>query len=316
MKTPLRMLSLCAGIGGADLAAEWTGAIQVIGQVELDTFCQAILARHWPQVPRLSDVRKVVGHEFGPLDLVVAGFPCQPFSYAGPRRGSQDERNLWPHIARILRAAQPRWFVGENVPGLLTVEEGRYFGRILADLASLGYRVGWAVYGASALGASHRRERLFILAYAPQKVSYTLADATGLTTRWQGAVGDAAASAWRNVANLATALSQRRGTSRAETTRALIPDGLSAHAWRGRAQSPMGRSADGLSVRLDGPRWPALPGEDPYPWEPSRLMRTEIPQRRKRLMTLGNAIVPLQLAVLFQSIVEIDRCRQTQATGP
>ena len=165
MTNTLRLLSLCSGIGGADLAAEWTGAITVAGQVEIDPFCQHILAKHWPHVPRKGDIREVRGDEFGDIDITVAGFPCQPHSLAGKRKGSSDERNLWPEVKRLLSTIKPRWFVGENVPGLLSVEDGRFYGSILADLDALGYRCAWGVYGAGEVGAPHQRERIFLVAY-------------------------------------------------------------------------------------------------------------------------------------------------------
>lgn len=161
----MRMLSLCSGIGGADLAASWAN-IEVVGQVEIDPFCRQVLAKHWPSVKRMGDIKDVQGNEFGEVDIIVAGFPCQPHSLAGKRQGSQDERNLWPEVKRIISTAQPRWFVGENVSGLLTVESGRFFSGILTDLVTLGYSIGWAVYGACEVGAPHRRERVFIVSHA------------------------------------------------------------------------------------------------------------------------------------------------------
>ena len=167
MKRALRMVSLCAGIGGADLVAEATGAIEIVGQVERDRFCQAVLSLHWPHVLRFADLKEITGDEFGPIDLLVAGLPCQPYSLAGKRRGSQDERNLWPDAYRILCASLPRWYVGENVPGLLTIESGRFFASMLASLVTLGYGVAWAVYGACEIGAPHKRERIFLVAHRP-----------------------------------------------------------------------------------------------------------------------------------------------------
>jgi DNA (cytosine-5)-methyltransferase 1 len=107
----MRLLSLCTGIGGGDLAAEWTGHIQLIGQVENDPYCCAVLQDRWPNVPRKRNIQDVTGDEFGAVDLVLAGFPCQPHSLAGQRQASADERDLWPDVKRIIARAQPRWIV-------------------------------------------------------------------------------------------------------------------------------------------------------------------------------------------------------------
>ncbi len=111
----LRMLSLCSGIGGVDLAAEWTGEIEIVGQVEINTFCQSVLSKHWPSVLRLSDIKDVRGDEFGAIDIVAGGIPCQPFSSAGKRRGVEDDRHLWPYAFAIVQQARPRWVLIENV---------------------------------------------------------------------------------------------------------------------------------------------------------------------------------------------------------
>jgi len=167
----LRMLSLCSGIGGLDIAAEMTGAIEVVGQVEIDPFCRRNLAYHWPHVKQMEDLYAVRGGEFGPIDIVAAGFPCQPSSAAGRRRGRADERNLWPEVARILHATGARWLVAENVVGLLSANVDRggrdhgLFGDIQRDLAQMGYTSGWCVLAAADAGAPHKRERVFLVAH-------------------------------------------------------------------------------------------------------------------------------------------------------
>ncbi len=168
----MRGLSICAGIGGADLAAEMTGKIEIVGQVECEPFCLAVLEHYWPDVKRIERIQDVRGDEWGNIDICIAGIPCQPFSDAGRQRGSADERNLWPDMWRILsdqreRGEPYRWFVLENVKGLLHAEKGEFFKTIINDLATLGYRVGWCVYGACEVGAPHRRERVFVVAHYP-----------------------------------------------------------------------------------------------------------------------------------------------------
>lgn len=162
-------VSLCSGIGGIDLAAELAG-FRTVGVCEFDAKCQRVLRARFPEARVWGDLRELAGadviREVGTPTLVSAGFPCQPFSVAGQRGGDDDPRHLWPHVARILCETQPRWFLGENVRGLLSISDGRVFGAILADLAHMGYRVGWGCCGADeAAGATHRRDRVFIVGY-------------------------------------------------------------------------------------------------------------------------------------------------------
>lgn len=166
MASELTHLSLFSGIGGIDLAAEWAG-FESIAMVERDKYCQKILAKNFPNTKIHDDVTTFNATEYrGKIDLLSGGFPCQPHSLAGQRKASADERDLWDEVVRIIRNTQPRWFLGENVRGLLSSESGKFFGRILNDLESLGYRVGWCLYGAKDIGAVHRRERVFIVAYS------------------------------------------------------------------------------------------------------------------------------------------------------
>ena len=322
----LRMLSLCSGIGGADLAAEWTEAIEVIGQVEIDPFCQQVLAKHWPKVQRMKDIKDVTGDEFGEVDLIVAGFPCQGNSLAGKRQGSKDERNLWPEVRRIISATQPRWVVAENVCGLLTVESGRFFSGILSDLVSLGYRVGWGVYGACEVGAPHRRERIFIMAHSnsnrqwkrsnqPEPFSQCEGTANTGTDGKKRIVAHAGISRWQecNVSALAIKQGHIARCDVEDSTACRFQeqqgpswahDKLDASGER-QSQSRLGGDADGLSARLDRPyRWPAGPEEPQHNWEPPRVVIGKQPDRAKRLKALGNAIVPQQIYPIFKQIVE------------
>lgn len=161
----MNVLSLFAGIGGLDLGLERAG-MTVVGQVEIDPFCQRVLAKHWPEVPRHDDVRTCVDwwrSESRPAVHVVAGgFPCQPVSNAGLKLADADPRWLWPEMAAVIQALAPEWVIGENVPGLRT----RGLDVVLHDLRRLGYAARAGVVSACALGAPHARNRLFILAHA------------------------------------------------------------------------------------------------------------------------------------------------------
>ena len=154
--------SLFSGIGGLEKGLEDAGLGPVLWQCEIDPFCRQVLARHWPDAKRYEDVRTI--DETAPrVDLLCGGFPCQDISNAGARAGIDGERSgLWAEFARCIRVLRPHVVVIENVSGLL----GRGMGRVLGDLAALGYDAEWSTVRAEYVGAPHRRERVFIVAHA------------------------------------------------------------------------------------------------------------------------------------------------------
>lgn len=159
-------LSLFSGAGGGLLGTKLLG-FRCVGYVERDEYCQRVIrARirdgYLDDAPIFSDIRSFSGLPYrGRVDLLTAGFPCQPFSVAGKKRGADDERNMWPETFRVLCEVRPRWALLENVPGLLG--KHGYFGTILADLAEGGFHVEWDCVSAEEVGAPHRRERLWML---------------------------------------------------------------------------------------------------------------------------------------------------------
>lgn len=158
--------SLFSGIGGFDLAAEWMGWTNVF-QVEFDLFCQKVLKKNFPHANIYGDIREFDGRPYaGAIDVISGGFPCQPFSVAGKRKGEADDRHLWPEMLRVIREIAPAWVVGENVAGLISMDGGRVFEQICADLESLGYSPEAFVIPAIGVGAPHRRDRLWIAAHA------------------------------------------------------------------------------------------------------------------------------------------------------
>lgn len=169
----LTHLSLFSGIGGLDLAAEMAGFFTV-GQCEWADYPAKVLEKHWPDVPRWRDIHGLTARDFyrktglkeGQLTCISGGFPCQPHSLAGKRKASDDERDLWPEMRRVIGEIKPRWVVAENVRGLLSSEDGRFFRNVLRDFAIMGYSVGWGVTSAAAVGAIHRRERLAIITHS------------------------------------------------------------------------------------------------------------------------------------------------------
>lgn len=159
-------LSLFSGIGGLDIAAEMAG-FQTVGQCELADYPTKILEKHWPEVPRWRDIRTLTQEAFyertgmRAVDVISGGFPCQPFSVAGKRKGKRDDRYLWPEMLRVIRDLAPRWVVGENVPGILRLAAAD----VIESLEREGYHAVIFDFEAAAVGAPHRRERIAFVAH-------------------------------------------------------------------------------------------------------------------------------------------------------
>jgi len=156
----MKLLDLFSGIGGFSLAASWAG-IETVAFCEKDAFCQQVLKKHWPSVPIVDDIFKLRGDEFGAIDIVSGGFPCQPFSVSGKRKGKDDDRHLWPEMLRVIKTARPTWVLGENVPGIIGLE----LDQVLSDLEGSGYETQALVIPACAVDAPHRRDRVWIMAW-------------------------------------------------------------------------------------------------------------------------------------------------------
>lgn len=157
--------SLESGLGGFDYAAEMLGWTNVF-HCEINGFCQNILKYYWPNAKSYTDIFEFDGTAWrGKVDIISAGFPCQPFSHAGKRKGSEDDRHIWPENMRVFREAKPRFIVAENVPGLLTIENGLVFEQVCADLETEGYETQAFIIPACAKDAVHRRDRVWIVAH-------------------------------------------------------------------------------------------------------------------------------------------------------
>ncbi len=162
----MRHGSLFSGIGGFDLAAEWMGWENVF-HCEWEDFPRKVLKYYWPKAISYGDITKTdfTIHR-GDIDIITGGFPCQPYSAAGNRKGTADERHLWPEMLRAIREVEPSYVVGENVRGLVNWNDGLVFDEIIADLEALGYEVQPFLLPAVAVGAPHRRDRIWFVAYA------------------------------------------------------------------------------------------------------------------------------------------------------
>ena len=160
-----RIGSLFSGYGGLDMGVRAAIGGEVVWHCEYDKVPSAILAHHHPGVINFGDVKKVDWPTVGPIDVLTGGYPCQPFSHAGNRKGTTDERHLWPYVADAVSALRPSLVILENVSGHLSLG----MGDVLGDLAALGYDATWGVVRASDAGACHQRARVFIVAHAQRQ---------------------------------------------------------------------------------------------------------------------------------------------------
>lgn len=152
--------SLFSGIGGIELGLERAG-MKVLWQVENNEWCQKVLTKHWPEVPKYGDVQELSASSLEAVDVIAGGFPCQPVSFAGKREAQADPRWLWPHFARLVDDLRPRYVLVENVPGLRSAGGTD----VVTDLTAMGYDCEWGELSAAGVGAPHLRNRVFIVAY-------------------------------------------------------------------------------------------------------------------------------------------------------
>lgn len=161
---PFRHISLFSGMGGFDVAADWMGW-ENVAHCEWNPFGQRILKYYWPNAHSYSDITKTdFTKYYGTIDIITGGFPCQPYSTAGKRKGKDDERHLWPHMLRVIKEVAPRWVVGENVDGLINWSGGLVFHEVQTDLESAGYQVQPFVLPAAGVNAPHKRNRVWFIA--------------------------------------------------------------------------------------------------------------------------------------------------------
>jgi len=280
-------VSLFTGIGGLDLAAEWAG-FETVFQVECDPYCLKVLEKHWPDVPRVTDIREVTSESVDPpVDVISGGFPCQPFSQAGKRRGQDDDRYLWPQMLRVIRELSPAYVVAENVSGLLSLNDGAEFETVCTDLEREGYEVLPFHYPAASVGAPHKRDRVFIVGHA--MCSDAIRGVTGTSSRARvGMAVDRLVQAGRDKEEQFLDASSEAVADRNES----LPQGYWRHdertdewlAWKGRrplaeiwqSEPNVGRVAYGVPSRVD------------------------------RLKALGNAVVPQQAYPIFAAIARME----------
>lgn len=305
----LTHLSLFSGIGGLDLAAEWAG-FTTVGQCEFADYPMKVLEKHWPDVPRWRDIRTLTKESFyertglRTVDVISGGFPCQPFSVAGKQKGKGDDRYLWPEMLRVITELRPRCVVGENVPGIIKIAAGQ----VVKDLECAGYHVVVFNFEAAAVGAWHRRSRVFFVGIADvadtdgrtmrhdcgdeRKTTRKKHASRGTGTDPERAMADAACERIQRHAEICAAKPAERSgqmQSDAESGNEAVYDAMCSGC--------AGDARCGKSQELaDGRCWAAEPDVG--------RMAHGIPARVDRLKCLGNAVVPQQAYPIFKALME------------
>lgn len=305
----LTNLSLFTGIGGLDIAAEWAG-FTTVGQCEFADYPTKVLEKHWQDVPRWRDVRTLTKESFyertglRTVDVISGGFPCQPFSVAGKQKGKEDDRYLWPEMLRVITELRPRCVVGENVPGIIKIAAGQ----VVKDLERAGYHVVVFNFEAAAVGAWHRRSRVFFVGIAD------VADTDGRTMQYD--CGDERKTTRKEQASRGTGTDPERAMANAEGERiqrhaAICAAKPAERAGQMQSDAESGNEAVydamcsgcagdarwGKSQELaDGRCWAAEP-------DVGRVAHG-IPARVDRLKCLGNAVVPQQAYPIFKALME------------
>ena len=175
MKQKYKVLDLFSGLGGFSLGLERTGHFETVAFCDNDKFSKAILDKHWKGIKVYDDVREITKEKFKEdgiefPDIITGGFPCQPFSVAGKQKGTSDDRHLWPEMFRIIKTFKPRFAIGENVRGIVNIQDGVVFETVCTDLESEGYEVQPFNIPAAGVGAPHRRERIWFIAIREESV--------------------------------------------------------------------------------------------------------------------------------------------------
>lgn len=291
----MQVLDLFSGIGGFSLGLKRAG-METIGFCEIDPFCRKVLAKHWPDVTVHTDIRGLNGKDYkGRADVICGGFPCQPFSQAGKRRGTEDDRHLWPEMLRVISEVRPTWVIGENVIGFVKME----LDSVLSDLEREGYQTRAFIIPACGIDAPHKRDRVWIIAHAngegesdgpvnegprPRQLELMADPNSGFSTVTQQAVQ----------AGRATIISSSKDVADSESERV-------QRLWSSGEQKPHTYGGQKLSLcGSERPRpayWEAEPGM-------GRVV-DGIPDRVDRIKGLGNAVVPMVVEVIGNAIMEI-----------
>ncbi len=264
----IKHLDLFSGIGGFALAAKWAG-FETVGFCEIEEYPRQVLAKNFPGVPIHNDIRELNVEEYKGIELITGGYPCQPFSNAGSRKGDKDHRHLWPQMLRIIKQARPTWIVAENVAGHITMG----LDKVLSDLEIQGYAARPLVVPACAIDAPHRRDRVWIVANA---------------------------SSGRRGSKSRREVEQPRRTEAISSSEAMADPESSHDRGHDRGRDQGATTGQGTEPRTSSGRvwrpWPPEPGV-------GRVV-AGVRDRVDRIRALGNAIVPQVAYKILMSIKE------------
>lgn len=318
--------SLFSGIGGFDLAAEWMGWENVF-HCEIDKYCQKILKKNFPGVELYEDIKQT---DFtiwrGKINVLTGGFPCQPYSQAGKRKGKEDDRHLWPEMLRAIGEIQPRWIVGENVFGIVNWSRGLVFDEVQADLENEGYEVTPYILPACAKNALHRRDRVWFVAYAISRRKWELQTTLGRendkevrsknTFGFEGNVSNGITTdtseqgrkEWKHNEGRKDEKEDRTGMEfrierSSENAAATNTDGsIGCESGLHKTESKEAeRHVSAFDSRNDWRNWENFPTQSPV------CGRNDgIPNRVDRIKALGNAVVPQVVYEIFKAIEQYE----------
>jgi len=288
--TPLTHLALFNGIGGFQLAADWAGW-ENVAHVEINDWCNRVVKQHFPNSKCYTDIKTFDGKEYAnTIDVISGGFPCQPYSLAGKRKGKEDERHLWPQMLRTIREIKPRYVVGENVFGLLNWDGGMVFNEVQADLENEGYEIQPCLLPACAINAPHRRDRIWFVAYSRHNTtrqtrnSNTNERSEFATIHQEGQSRERQTIFNNGFCNIQgiTTNNDNQGLQRSEEQRSI------GESWQKRNKQ---------FTRFFQPNWENFPTQSPICGG-----NDGIPNRMDRIKGLGSAIVPQVALQIFKAI--------------
>ena len=277
----MKVLDLFSGIGGFSLGLERAG-METVAFCEIDPFCQKVLKKHWPEVIVYDDIRTIRREFTGAVDLICGGYPCQPFSMAGKRKGAEDDRHLWPEMFACIRHYRPRWVIGENVAGHINMG----LDNVLSDLESEGYTARAFVVPACAINAQHRRDRVWIVAHSACYGSCGTSTKSGEKTRRQNGIEAQQSTEHGCIQPLADTTSARQ-QGQGKFKQPVCP-----------TQETEGETDYAFSECI-GRIWEAEPNVG--------RVANGVPRRVDRLRALGNAVVPQIPEIIGKAIMDIDQ---------